>query len=86
MTENERFGLVLVKTGSINSGTGNFKSSKNQKYTQCSFDVWLMVAQHGKICCYRKCAQIKTDANKMRPSGTKYCASGGCGSESTSIF
>jgi hypothetical protein len=25
MTENERFGLVFVKTGSINSGTGDFK-------------------------------------------------------------
>ncbi len=25
MTENERFGLVFVKTGSINSGTGSFE-------------------------------------------------------------
>ncbi len=25
LSENERFGLVFVKTGSINSGTGDFK-------------------------------------------------------------
>jgi hypothetical protein len=27
LSENERFGLVFVKTGSINSGTGNFKGT-----------------------------------------------------------
>ncbi len=29
LSENERFGLVFVKTGSINSGTGLLKRSTN---------------------------------------------------------
>jgi hypothetical protein len=30
MTENERFGLVVTKTGSINSGTAHFEISKKR--------------------------------------------------------
>ncbi len=30
LSENERFGLVFVKTGSINSGTGVFHHSSEQ--------------------------------------------------------
>jgi hypothetical protein len=30
LSENERFGLVFVKTGSINSGTGNFVTKENR--------------------------------------------------------
>jgi hypothetical protein len=30
LSENERFGLVFVKTGSINSGTGSRKTVKSQ--------------------------------------------------------
>jgi hypothetical protein len=28
LSENERFGLVFVKTGSINSGTGEFRQTR----------------------------------------------------------
>ncbi len=34
LSENERFGLVFVKTGSINSGTGGHKKTQHQQ------DAW----------------------------------------------
>jgi hypothetical protein len=34
MTENERFGLVLVKTGSINSGTEGLSNIKNPQFQE----------------------------------------------------
>ncbi len=36
LSENERFGLVFVKTGSINSGTRLFSVQSQVRYTQIS--------------------------------------------------
>ncbi len=37
LSENERFGLVFVKTGSINSGTGNLVDSPTHRYGESFF-------------------------------------------------
>jgi hypothetical protein len=40
MTENERFGLVFTKTGSINSGTGSeIGGLENRSGTNCRFKM-----------------------------------------------
>ncbi len=35
LRENERFGLVFVKTGSINSGTGEYRMEGGQEGIKC---------------------------------------------------
>jgi hypothetical protein len=41
MTENERFGLVFGKTGSINSGTGRTSQSiKTVQKQYCTLPTW----------------------------------------------
>ncbi len=56
LSENERFGLVFVKTGSINSGTGRFQLENKLKMCVIFFilSVFINVRMFGISClCFR---------------------------------
>jgi hypothetical protein len=49
LSENERFGLVFVKTGSINSGTGLFLQLRFSRHIQYSFEKILSFSLYGPV-------------------------------------
>jgi hypothetical protein len=51
MTENERFGLVFAKTGSINSGTEQFGVQNNSLWRILSYYLLLMLC-NPRLDCY----------------------------------
>jgi hypothetical protein len=75
MTENERFGLVFAKTGSINSGTELFSSTTFRVLNFLSFgDInrYFSLIRSGYSCCFwnRECKKICCIFRKTESSST----------------